>query len=370
MIYNKCITKIIPSKRAEPTIDFRPLLENLPSGVIFFGLQGQVLMTNAAIERMTGLPAQIFSLEEFCKFLPGIDCQDRISHVMQTGEITHIEEITVSSFTYEMFIVPVYDKGRRIIGSAINIQDITRLKELEHIKSELEMQKTKDDFFMLASHEMRTPLTAIRGNLELIKDMFGDEIKNEEILHMIYDAHAGTMRLIEIVSSFLDAIKLEQGRLLLQKEKTYPVAIIDELIHEFETATRLKGVALKIKIPDDLPMVLIDRARAKQVLYNLVNNAISTTENGSVTIEAIKRGGFVEISVSDTGRGIPQEKRGTLFKKFGQVTDILTHDATKGTGLGLYLSKLIIDNMGGKIELVKSEVDKGSTFRFTLPIAL
>lgn len=251
-----------------------------------------------------------------------------------------------------------------MLFSSIVSRELLRL-----ISKEKELGHLKDEFFMLASHEMRTPLTAIRGNLELIKEMFGDEIKNVEVRHMISDSHAGAIRLIEIVNSFLDVVRLEQGKLLLKKEKVYPVAIIDELIHEFEEATRSKGITLKIQIPADLPMVLIDRSRAKQVLYNLVNNAVNATQKGSVIIEAVERNGFVEISVTDTGIGIPQEKQGRLFEKFGQVGDILTHDASKGTGLGLYLSKLIVKNLDGEIELVKSEKDKGSVFRFTLPIA-
>ena len=141
------------------------------------------------------------------------------------------------------------------------------------------------------------------------------------------------------------------------------------MIHEFETICRAKNLYFKIEIPDDLPMVLVDRSRVKQALYNLVVNAINATQNGGVTIEAKKAGDFVEILVIDTGSGVPPEKRDKLFEKFGQVTDVLTHDASKGTGLGLYLAKLIINNMGGQIELAKSEVGQGSTFRFTLPVA-
>ena len=148
-----------------------------------------------------------------------------------------------------------------------------------------------------------------------------------------------------------------------------PAPLSDQEVHEFEAATRMKGLTFEVRIPDDLPMILVDRARTKQVLYNIINNAINATESGGVTLEVLKRGPFVEFLVSDTGSGISPEKQDLLFQKFRHLEQALTHDATKGTGLGLYLSKLLVSALGGEIGLVKSEIGKGSTFRFTLPVA-
>ncbi len=188
---------------------------------------------------------------------------------------------------------------------------------------------------------------------------------------MIDDIHESAIRLIDIVNDFLDATSLEQGKMQMTPTTFSLGELIAEVIREFHGVAALKHITVASQ-PDvaSTPSVSGDRQRIKQVLYNLIGNAVKFTDKGSVTIATRADEKFVYTLVSDTGKGMPPENQRFLFGKFQQAgNSLLTQDGTKGTGLGLYISKLIMERSGGTIGLEHSEVGKGSSFVFSLPLA-
>jgi signal transduction histidine kinase len=234
------------------------------------------------------------------------------------------------------------------------------------------LQRSRDEFFSIASHELRTPLTAIRGNTSLIKQYFPDVLKDDNVHEMIDDIHDSSVRLIEIVNDFLDASRLEQDKMKLVRQPFTIEPLVEKVIYEMASLSRDKGIALTFdqETLGEIPQVYGDMNRVKQILYNLIGNAMKFTKQGSVTINCLIQGRRLKVTVTDTGPGISPEGQQLLFHKFQQTAQsIITRDDTRGTGLGLYISKLLVEHMGGEIRLEHSEVGKGSTFSFTLPFA-
>ena len=232
------------------------------------------------------------------------------------------------------------------------------------------LERSKDEFLSIASHELRTPLTAIRGNASLIKKYYGDQLPNSDIVEMVEDIHESAIRLIDIVNDFLDASSLEQGKMQMNPESFLPSEIIESVVHELNAWAESKEVQLQIdESVAKMPEVTADKHRIKQVLYNLIGNAVKfTNKKGTVRVAATNDAHKVYTRVIDTGKGMSPENQRLLFRKFQQAgVSMLTRDNTNGTGLGLYISKLIIEQSEGTIKLESSEPGYGSTFTFSLP---
>ncbi len=237
-----------------------------------------------------------------------------------------------------------------------------------------ELGQLKDEFFSIAAHELRTPLTAIQGNIALIQQYGGNCIKeNKEMAEILDDVSKSSKRLIKIVNDYLDASRLEQGRVIFKEEAVDVKEIIIKVIGEVKEMLSEKG--LSIELCDELkeatpPQVLGDKDRIEQVIYNLVGNAIKYTKKGGLKIRVEKEDEFLHIKFEDTGIGIAEDQRQLLFQKFQQVGEkSLDRKTSRGTGIGLYISKLLAEAMGGTLFLEKSEIGKGSTFAFSIPIA-
>jgi signal transduction histidine kinase len=186
--------------------------------------------------------------------------------------------------------------------------------------------------------------------------------------HMVAMMERNTQSLIELVNDLLDASKLESGTLSLDLADVSLGDLIGELRETMMPLAREKGLALAVELPADLPPVRADRLKLRRVLVNLLSNAIKFTPRGGlVTLTAEGAGaGRLRVAVTDTGVGIPAEDLGRLFDKYEQARSRATR-SEKGTGLGLYITKQIVELHGGEIH-VASQVGRGSTFSFTLPI--
>jgi signal transduction histidine kinase len=276
---------------------------------------------------------------------------------------TDKRNISLAGKFIDIFVAPIYVGGRDedFIGSALLIQDQTEAKVLE---------RSRDEFFSIASHELRTPLTAIRGNTSLIQEHYSDKL-DPELKEMVNDIHDSSIRLIDIVNDFLNMGRLEQQRIDFKNESFVIEDLIAAALKEYEVTGSRQNLSLEfIAPPKPMPRVFADKDRIRQVLINLIGNSLKFTTMGGVKISVRENDGMVEVSIVDTGRGIALPNQALLFHKFQQAGDSLfTRDTTKGTGLGLYISKLMIEAMGGKIWLVRSEEGKGSEFAFTLPLA-
>lgn len=292
--------------------------------------------------------------------LNGIKIEEWLTSVMRSNHYAEFNNVAAGKMVLDIDILPIsMDDGA--IGAAVLFDDVT-----ERVLSE----RSKDEFFSIASHELRTPLTAIRGNTSMMLNYYNDKL-DDDLREMVQDIHTSSLRLIEIVNDFLDTSRLEQGRMQFNLQDLPISSIVDKVAKETAPVAKEGGNIIKVD-PGiaELPFVHVDSNKIEQVIYNLVGNALKFTENGRVIIQGAVQGNQVKIRISDSGRGISREGQKLLFRKFQQTgSSLLTRDATKGTGLGLYISKLILESMHGTIGLEHSEPGVGTAFFFTVPIA-
>jgi signal transduction histidine kinase len=245
------------------------------------------------------------------------------------------------------------DQSNRLLGAVTLLEDITHLRELDRLKSE---------FIATASHELRTPLTSVQMGVHLLLEGAAGEL-NDKQAEVLGACREDCGRLDKLMRDLLDLSKIEAGenrpQLKPVKTREFIVAEAEELRSQVES----KGLFFGVQVPLGLPDVTIDRTQIERVLANLVVNAIRNTKQGEIRISAERRGNHVAVSVSDTGTGIPQEYLPHIFEKFVQVPGAVSG----GAGLGLAISRLIVEAHGGQIS-VQSELGHGSTFTFTLPI--
>jgi signal transduction histidine kinase len=250
-----------------------------------------------------------------------------------------------------------------VIGYVFLVEDVTEAKVME---------RSRDEFFSIASHELRTPLTAIRGNSEMVLDMYADKVKDPDLKEMLVDIHSASIRLIDIVNDFLEVSRIEQGKVELRFENFNIQEVIHKVVKDMRNMVQQHNITLVYSTPHThLPMVRADKNRIEQVLINLIGNAIKFTQHGGITISAEAIESFIKVTVIDTGIGISPENQSRLFRKFQQAGEsMIARDVTQGTGLGLYISQLLMSNMGGTIGLEKSTLGQGSVFAFTIPIMI
>jgi len=250
--------------------------------------------------------------------------------------------------------------------SALAIQNARLYREIEVKSREVEAaSRHKSEFLANMSHELRTPLNAIMGFSEVLSErMFGDI--NEKQAEYIGDIRESGQHLLSLINDILDLSKIEAGRMELElSDFDLPSTIENTLILVRERAQRL-GIALGCAIDERLGTVHADERKVKQVLLNLLSNALKfTPEGGKISVSAALHDGLAEISVRDTGVGIAPEDQETLFEEFSQVGT--ASKKVEGTGLGLAISRKFIELHGGKI-WITSQVGTGSTFAFTLPL--
>jgi signal transduction histidine kinase len=186
--------------------------------------------------------------------------------------------------------------------------------------------------------------------------------------NMVSMMERNTQNLIELVNDLLDASKLESGTMRLDLSTIELRGLVDELRQQMQPLAAEKEIALEERMPAGLPPLRADRAKLRRVLVNLISNALKfTPRGGRVSLSAAPEGGAVRVSVSDTGVGIPEEDLRDIFDKYAQARSRATR-SEKGTGLGLYITRQLVELHGGRIE-VQSEVGRGSTFSFTIPTA-
>lgn len=366
---DKAVKETIEKQVEERTRDlvreqarFMASISNLSLGFLMTDLNGKVILINAIARQILDLTAEQIVFDDIVKTFDGIvDIQGESTRCKETRKSKQLPSVQYKSRWVRLFIAPIItqDETSEIIGQVFVLEDTTESKMVE---------RSKDEFFSIASHELRTPLTAIRGNTSMIMDFYGDKIPDADMKEMIEDIHASSIRLIDIVNDFLNVSRIEQGKIDFKKSDFDIKNLIRESVAEFEGSALEKHVVVRFDDTTDVPTVFADPDRTKQVILNLVGNALKFTDTGEVIVHLTREHTMVRVSVSDSGRGISKENQALLFRKFQQAgSSLFTRDTTKGTGLGLYISRLIVEGMGGQIWLEKSEEGVGSVFIFSLP---
>jgi len=297
--------------------------------------------------------------------------KQNIHRVYETGK-TEQHEHEYRGKWFLRSLSPLKDpETKKVMAVTVLSTDITARKKAEEICNENERlvisNRSKSEFIANMSHELRTPLNSIIGFSELMKKKIGGELTNKQERY-VENVLTSSKFLLNLINDILDLSKVEAGKIELIIERvSIPVVISETLTLLKERASQNK-VELVKELDPELDFIEADKQRMKQILFNLINNAIkfSKTDGGTVKVISKKAGGTAVISVCDTGIGIREEDMEKLFREFEQINPEITRKYG-GTGLGLAISKKLTELHGGTI-LVESRYGEGTTFKFTLPI--
>ncbi|MCD6318968.1 PAS domain S-box protein, partial [Candidatus Aerophobetes bacterium] len=362
---------------------FQALMDNMPDLIYFKNTKNRFVRVNKARAKISGtIPENMIGKTDF-DFYPEDEakkCFADDSWVMKTGKPIKdkIEKLTYFDGTKHWVSVtkiPWYNDKGKIIGTIGISRDITEIKKLEDkIRNQneklrltneklLELDKMKDDFMSTVSHEFRTPLTSIKGSVDIILKGISGSIddKAREILSI---CERNTTRLINLINDFLDLQRIKLGKVKIKKELTDLVSATHKAIEEIQSFAKENKVNLKEDFPRREVKIWVDGDKFSQVIRNLLSNAIKFSPGGTVTVKIEDKENLVKVSVSDTGIGIPRDKLDRVFEKFARIDS--GTNKWKGTGLGLSICKEIVQKHKGKI-WIESKMGKGSKFTFTLP---
>jgi signal transduction histidine kinase len=242
--------------------------------------------------------------------------------------------------------------------TAINAELESRNREVERAT------RLKSEFLARMSHELRTPMNAIMGFSDLLAEEAEGPL-SDAYKTFVRHIRNGASHLLALIDDVLDLSKIEAGHIELRPEKFRAADAIEEVLPVVKPLAQLKSIRIESRL-DDTVLILADRTRFKQILYNLLSNSVKfTPEGGRVWIESVPVDGRLALTVGDTGMGIPAAEQQAIFEEFYQV-GTTTKGVKEGTGLGLAITKRLVELHGGKIGVV-SEPGRGSRFTFTLP---
>jgi hypothetical protein len=300
--------------------------------------------------------------------------RDGKSHTAERRVVLPSGEVTL----WENTANPIRDAGGRIVSCLEVTRNITGRKlmeqEIQNKNEQLEMQnkelekasRAKSDFLARMSHELRTPLNVIMGFSELMLDQVPGEI-NEEQRQCLDDIVTSSRHLLGLINEVLDLSKVEAGKVEVRVKDIALSGVVESVTSAMTAVLSQRKQSLDVDLDKGLPLVYADEARLRQVFFNLLSNASKfTPDGGEIRIEALRKDGFCQVTVSDNGIGIKKEDLKQIFEPFYQADNPVTRER-KGTGLGLTLVKEIVEMHGGQI-WVESEYGKGSDFILTLPL--
>jgi len=291
---------------------------------------------------------------------------DKLSGDIYSGQDLELLEIIVKQMAVAILNAKAY--------AEIQEFNQTLQARVDHATSRLrvanrhlkELDKAKDEFISMASHQLRTPLTTIKGYLSMMLEGDAGRMTKTQAEFAGY-AFGSSERMVNLISDLLNVSRLSAGRFIIQTKPTDMVDMIRDEVRQLETHASAKNLKLIFEAPDKpLPLAEIDDNKTRQVVMNFIDNAIYYTPSGSVTVTLDQTGQYVRLRVTDTGIGVPEEAKKKLFSKFFRA-DNAQSVRPDGTGLGLYLARRVVEDQGGTI-LFSSTLGKGSTFGFELPL--
>lgn len=265
------------------------------------------------------------------------------------------------------------------IQNALSVQEVRELnasleqridsatRELRLSNAQLQrLDEAKDEFISMASHQLRTPLTSIKGYISMMLEGDVGSVTPQQ-KHVLQEAFIGSERMVRLIGDFLNVSRLQTGKFIIEKRPTDIAKLIDDELESLEPNAKARGLKFKYSSPKKVPILNLDENKIQQVIMNFADNAIFYSEENSVIKVALKVSkDWIEYTVVDTGIGVPAEEQSGLFKKFFRATNA-RKQRPDGTGVGLFLAKKVIDAHDGEI-IFESKEGKGSTFGFRLPI--
>jgi PAS domain S-box-containing protein len=353
------------------------ILESIGDGMIVSDNSGKVLMMNHVVQQMLGLnnvefrnktTYELFQLTmEDGTVIP----QEKrpLTLALQTGkkvsDMFYFAQKDQKPIAVNLTATPVIEEGK-IIGTVEIVRDITKEKEVDRMKTE---------FISLASHQLRTPLSAIKWFSEMLVGGDAGELTPEQ-KDFAQNISDSTQRMIELVNGLLNVSRMESGRIVIDPKPTDLKELVDTLVKELQVKIKERQQTLIVSVHQDLPKINVDAKLIRQVYMNLLTNAIKyTPKGGEISVFISKKDNEVISQVADNGYGIPKAEQVKMFQKFFRATNIIKVE-TDGTGLGLYLIKAIIESSKGKLwfesyteDDVATEKKHGTTFWFSLPMS-
>jgi len=351
----------LKQREREKTV-IEAILNNMTDGLILTDTQGRIVLSNAAIKKFFNIDSsiegktliEVFRKAELIEVIEGVvKGKEKISHEV---EVTYPKELYIMVNASPFYS---FDQSREISGVIVTIHDITRLKKLEDIRK---------DFVANVSHEIRTPIAAIKGFSETLLEGALDDKENAHRFLETIRNHSE--RLNSLVSDLLTLSRIELGDIEIDKKDVDIENVVDTVFATLRKKADKKGLYLKKEISPGMQEIRADRDRLIQILLNLVDNGIKFTEEGGITIkvqsskfkfQSEEEKYFKEILVEDTGIGIPQKHLPRLGERFYRVDHARSRDLG-GTGLGLAIVKHLVKAHGWEMEIESTE-DKGSTVR-------
>jgi two-component system, NtrC family, sensor histidine kinase KinB len=341
------------------------IISSITDGIIVVDATSQIIAINPSAARILNTSPQLAQGRHFLDVFDRRELYNHIKITAQTGETPPLSEeqsilpIGDENHTqyYNFTITPVKTDEQQMLGVVLLLQDVTKLKELDQLKTQ---------FLMTASHELRTPLTGISMSIDLLMEKGREKLSPKE-QELLKAAQEDVHRLRVLVNDLLDLGKIESGRMEMDFEAVSVRLLIEKAIALFEVQADEKGVELTSLLPKDIPNVRADANKIIWVLTNLIANALRYTDTGGhIRITTEYLGDWTTVSIADDGPGIPLDYQARIFNKFVQVQ---TDRDVGGSGLGLAICKEIVKAHGGTI-WVDSTPGSGSTFTFTLPVAI
>jgi signal transduction histidine kinase len=332
-------------------------IDSLPDAVAVISPEGAIEMANGTARRLFNLqPETLVSASR-------LDWLIDLFHAVRDHQRPHDPQgyqnaLQVFDNGTERFFlphgIPIQDEGHHLVGVTLVLVDVTRLRQLDEVKSSL---------VATVSHELRTPLTGIRlANHLLLSERIGSLSTKQ--MEVVIESRDNADRLQKIIENLLDMSRIESGSTPLDLAPVAPHELAHEAADQVRVAMQGKGIDFQVDVPVELPRVQVDRARIGHVLGNLLNNALRyTPAGGQITLAATVEGDHLVCSVRDTGQGIPKDYQARVFERFFRVPG----QNSPGVGLGLAIAKEIVLLHGGTIG-VESQEGVGTTFHFTLPL--
>jgi len=337
--------------------EFLSVINHLTEGLLVFDSKNKLSLINPKAEELLGVEKDKVLGRYFLDLDSYPKCEALVSAL--GGGIKKVSEKEIKikdNFVLEVNTIQV--RNQKKVGTLIILRDITREKKVERMKTE---------FVTLAAHQLRTPMSGIKWSLKMILDGELGKLsqKQKEVLEESYYVNN---KAIDLVNDLLNVAKIEEGKYISKMTLSNLEDIIEEVVKKHSRKLKEKNLDCRIeKSEEELPKVMLDVEKIKIAFANILENSIFYTLSGGKIIISIKRKEKdIEVKVEDTGVGIPEAEQDKVFEKFFRAKNIMRIE-TEGTGLGLYITKNIIEAHGGRIWF-ESEEGKGTTFYFTIPI--
>lgn len=339
---------------------------SLADGVFMLDNNQQLFVINDAAKALLGIKSDNPTASEIQNaFPPSFLFSSKIHDVITKKVGIQTQELVLGEHTLQIFMTPVMPvsqlehvqkhKDIPVVGVSVLLHDITLEKSIT---------KMQEDFVNMVVHDLRAPLTSIRGAAQLLSQEKSP--LNKDDLQLITIIHTQSQQLLDQVTTLLDIARIQNGKITVKKDDVDLNKVVSEQIQAFTPQARTKEIALLPHLDANLPHIQADASLLGQVINNLLSNSVKfTPEHGKIGVTTKLDNNTILISVSDTGIGIPKEKQGQLFSRFYRA-DASTK--TPGTGLGLYIVKNIVEAHSGKITL-DSDQGKGTTITITLPLS-